>query len=516
MTETIGRRVHRQLTINTISNVSRHVLQLAITFVMTPFIVRTLGDTLYGFWLLLVAFIGYASVLEMSVQPAVVKLVAQFRGSEDKARLQSLITAALAFYLVVGAIASTLILFVVPSLVRNHVEGLQSLPGGMLLFGLIAIDTALMYLNYLFTGVLYGYQRYHLHNIIEALGWILNAALLLIFLEGGGILALVACKLAMDVFIVTGIAVASLRLLPGFRLRPSALRRDSFTELISFGGRVFFSGATTRIATQSQPLIISTMLNAAATTFYGIPAKVVDNVRGAGWVLTSAFMPMFSELQSRNEQDLLRSIYLQYTRYIFMILLPAVVLLFVYGTPFLHVWISPVNAEMGHLPLMLLTATMLVDSAQPLIWRFFLGVGKVDFLVKISVAGSIFAVLSCIALVKPLGISGVALSMLLATVGAQSIYAIQSSRYFEIPLRSIFAQAHLRPLLAGGVTFACAALLESLLGSSSYLQMCLGAAATLLIYAVLGVTVALTSKERDLLRRWISSVLARSGTDSRG
>ena len=72
-------RVHRRLTLNSISNVARFIFLMVVAFFLTPFIVRVLGDSIYGFWVLLMSILGYASILEMGVQPAVVKLVGQHR-----------------------------------------------------------------------------------------------------------------------------------------------------------------------------------------------------------------------------------------------------------------------------------------------------------------------------------------------------------------------------------------------------------------------------------------------------
>ncbi len=503
-------QVHRRLTLNTISNVSRYVLSIGIAFYLTPFIVRTLGDSIYGFWVLLLSFIGYASILEMGVQPAVVKLVGQYRGSGEKEKLQELVTAALVFFLAISCIAALLCVTVVPPLVRDHVEGLGQLPRQQLLFAAIGLDAVIMYMNYLFTGVLYGCQRYHIKNMIDAGAWILNAVLVLTFLEEGGLLALVACRLAMDLFTVLSSVVAVRRVLPELRFHPSYLSRQSFRELMSFGGRVFASATTTRLATHAQPIIISTMVSSAAVAFYAIPVKLVDYSRQIAWTLSASFMPMFSELQGRNEHAMLRQIYLDYSRYIFLLLLPVSVLLLTEGAPFIGHWIGPEYQDRGHLVLMFLASQVLIESFQPLLWRFFIGVGHLNVLVKVSAIVSLLAVAGSLLLVRPMGIAGVAMAGLIGAVVAQSIYAVTSCSYLKISPGSLFAQVHLRALLAGSVMFLVAELLSRrLIGTDSFGHLALIAAISCGVYALLALPLAITSEERTALRAQIAKRLQR-------
>jgi len=386
---TEDRALHRRLTINTISNFGRYVLSIAVAFFLTPFIVRTLGDAVYGFWVLVMSFIGYASILEMGVQPAVVKLVGQYRGLDDTAKLNELITAAFTFFITVGLISMIGCVTIIPGVVQGHVEGLENLDPSGWLFAVIALDAAVMFLKYLYSATLYGWQRYHLQNILDVAGWLLNALLIVLFLERGGVLALAIVKLSVDVVGTTASYFMVRSVFPQLRMDLRALSRSSFRELMSFGGRIFMSSTANRVATNAQPIIISTALTAAATAFYAIPVRLIDYARQIGWSLGMAFMPAFSELQSRQEAGLMRSIYLSYSRYIFLVQLPILVLLFVYGVPFIGLWIGPEYAQQGRWTLYFLTASVLAASLQPLLWRLFIGVGRLNDLVKASASSPV-------------------------------------------------------------------------------------------------------------------------------
>ena len=503
MSPSDANRMHRRLTLNAISNFLRYVLAIVISFYLTPFIVRTLGDSQYGFWVLLVSFLGYASILEMGVQPAVVKLVGQYKAIGEITKLKELITAAFVFFLVVGAIAAVFCLTIVPSLVDRHVEGLQGLRRTNVLFVMIALDAVLIYMNFLVTGILYGYQRYHLRNLIDAAASLLNALIIFSLLTRQGLLAVVYAKVAMDFTVVVAGYIAIRRLIPELHWAFSSLQRRSFLELVHFGGRVFISSTTTRIATLAQPVIISTALSAAATSFYAIPVKLVEYARQITWTLTASFMPAFSELQSRNEHDAMRAIYLDFSRYFFLILLPIIGLLFVYGAPFIGLWIGPEYELKGRLALWFLVGSVFVESFQPLMWRFFIGIGELDVLVRVSAIVSLLVVVSGAILVQFAGITGVAMSVFLGAIAAQFMYSLQAARYLQISSWSMFQQVHLRPLLSGCGLVTVALVLAKQIGVSSYGQIVVGSLVSAFVYAVVALMLALTPAERAQLSRWL-------------
>jgi O-antigen/teichoic acid export membrane protein len=253
---------------------------------------------------------------------------------------------------------------------------------------------------------------------------------------------------------------------------------------------------TTRIATLAQPLIVSTLIGFAATTFYAIPVKLCEYARQLAWTLSTAFMPMFSELESKNEGDLLRKIYLNYTRYLFLALMPISILLFIYGNPFISLWIGPEYAEKAEIVLAMLVGALLIESSQAILWRFFIGVGELNVLVKVSAVSSLTVVALGAILAKPFNIEGVAFSVLFGAAVSHLLFAIHTCRYLEITLFSMFTRVHARPLLAGILLFGVAWLFRAQIGSDSYLDMFFGCATGIAMFLGFAWLLALTADER--------------------
>jgi O-antigen/teichoic acid export membrane protein len=485
--------------VNSVSNASKFVILLGVSFFLTPFLVQTLGDAAYGFWAVLLSFIGYAGILEIGLQPTVVRLVAQHRGRPDREKTEELITAALLLVAAAGLLAALVTAFVIPPLVPRLAKGMHGFEGLRIVFALIAIDIVISYLNYLFAGVLFGWQLYHAKNLIDVATFLLNAVILVAFLSRGGLVLLAASKAGTDlVRLVVTIALCR-HTLPEIRLAFGRISRGSFGELLAFGGKLFASTTSARISDCARPLIISSQLSVTATAFFTIPVRIVDYFRQISWALSVGFMPLFSELDGRKESAFIRSIYLCYSRYLLTLTLPIVALIFVYGHDFIRVWIGPEYAERGHDALYLLAAAVLVQGLQPLIWRLFIGVGRLNLLVVTSASAALLTVVLGFLLVGPMGIAGVALSMLVTAGMTQVIFFWHSSRYLQISVVALFREIHARPLLIGTVYFALASVIARLLGTDSYGMMAVGVLLSLPVYAAMAFISLFASERRKLL-----------------
>ena len=500
--------LHKRLTQNSISNVSRHILMLGVAFFLTPFIVRSVGDASYGLWVVMLSFVGYAGILELGVQPAVVKLVGQYRGSGELGKLEELLSAAFVFFMTIGSLVAVFIAFLLPPLAPNLVKEVPGLDGLGLLFVFVGIDALILFLNYLFAGILFGAQLYHTKNIVDLTILVLYAALLVLFLPSGGLVVLAGAKVATDLLALIVTIIDGRRAMPDLHMGLSRLTADSFKELLSFGGRVFVVAITSRAATHSMPLIISSQLTAAATAFFAIPVRLVDYSRQISWALTMGFMPMFSELGGKKDHVAIRALYLRYSRYLLFLNLPILVLTFVHGVEFIAIWIGPDYAEQGGAALYLLTAAAMARGFQPLLWRLFIGLGHLDLMVVVSASTSLLGIVLAFFFVKPYGLAGAALAILVTTTIAQVVFVWHTSRYFELSVFGLLKEIHLRPFVVAGLYYGVALACARWLGQESYARIGLAALVSLCAYLPMAF-VSLSLSERRGAMGFVRGKLAR-------
>ena len=494
------RTIHRSISINALSNLVRYGAYIAVTFLLTPFIIRQLGESSYGLWVLILSLVGYAGILEMGVQTAVIKLVSQHHGAEDTRALNQVVMTALLFFLGIGLTAAAVCWLVLPHFVERFVADPLGRETVRQLLVILGINVLFIFPNYVFTGMVYGLQAYHLKNFIDIVVCLLNAGLTYLLLSRGfGITGMAIAKTVIDAAALVSGYLLCKQVHPQLSINPTLVSRACFRELFVLGGKIFSSATMSRLANNAEPLIITSVLSTSWTAVFSIPRRLVDYVKEISWALTTGFMPMFSQLQGQNDRSRIKAIYSQYTRYLILMVTPVLVAIGVYGVPFIALWVGPELARKGEVVVYLLTGAFFLEGLQPLIWRMFIGIGRVDFLVKVSALGSAGYIIAAVVLINLTGIAGVALSALLVAFCTQLAYLFPLAGYLETTVIAHLAECQLNPVLLNLVYLAELLLMAHFFQSASYGAIILQVLAGLPLYLLLAYFFGLKPDERGLL-----------------
>lgn len=90
---------------NTLTHWGGFILSAVIGFLLSPVIVRELGDSAYGIWVLIASMIGYLGLLDLGVRGAVVRYIARFHAQGDHASASAIASTALALFTGLGLLA---------------------------------------------------------------------------------------------------------------------------------------------------------------------------------------------------------------------------------------------------------------------------------------------------------------------------------------------------------------------------------------------------------------------------
>jgi O-antigen/teichoic acid export membrane protein len=77
---------------------------IVIAFLLSPFLIHTLGDTQYGVWSVIAALTGYMALLDLGVSSAVAKYVSKYKALNDYRSLNIVMSTGLAILLCVAAL----------------------------------------------------------------------------------------------------------------------------------------------------------------------------------------------------------------------------------------------------------------------------------------------------------------------------------------------------------------------------------------------------------------------------
>jgi O-antigen/teichoic acid export membrane protein len=488
---------------NVTSNWAALVVNTALSFVIAPIVVNSLGSVYYGLWTLLMQFTGYLWLLDFGVRESVIKYVAQYHAAGDERELEATVRTAVSLYAAVaalGLLASLGLAAALPYVFNIPGEAVNAARVTAFLTG---ATVAYSFLANVFVGVLMGLQRFYLVSRVGILFSIARAVAIYALLSSGfGIVSLAMVQLVLSV--VSGFLVYVLcrRDLAHVSFSPIRPERAHVAKLLHFGKWVLVSNLGDKIIFSTDAIVIGLFLPIATLAYYAIAGTLIVHLRSFIQAMAAVFNPLSSSLQATNDGVQLARVVQSGAKFAVLVGLAPCIGFMLLGERFITLWMGGDYGPTAGMVLAVLAAGHAVGLPYATISGVLYGLGR-HRTVAISrvVEGGANLMLS-IVLVKAYGWVG-------AAIGTAIPHAIMVGAILPrllptigpISLSDYYQWTYLRPALAA-VPFAltCWAL-EHLLAPRDLVTFMVAGAFSLVSYVVPVAMLALTSEERAFAAR---------------
>ena len=297
----------RQFAINTGASTLNLIIQFAINFLLTGYLVRTLGATAYGYFTLACTVVGYATIISNALN----SMSARFVGYEY---FNNNIRGAIKYYssVLYGDIAFVLIISIPGIILLIGLENYIIIPPEIvrdvkILFFLVFLNLCISVSGAIFSIVYVIKNRLDLSSVRTMLSNILRA-LILLGLYGfckPSIIFLGIASLVASIYILVANIYASRKLLPDIRPQINSVKVSAIKDVILSGmwnsfnqlSIVLLHGLDLLICNQAIGPLAMGYLSVAGT----MPNAVTSSVSTFGYLFT----PQLLEHFSKHETELL-------------------------------------------------------------------------------------------------------------------------------------------------------------------------------------------------------------------
>jgi O-antigen/teichoic acid export membrane protein len=346
---------------NSLWNLSGSALPSIAALATVPLLIHALGVEGYGIVTLVGSVIGYFGVLDINLSAGAIKYLAENHASGNRERFAETFWFGAMFYGglgVLGALAVALASWwlvgrfdVSPAMQADTITAFQV--GGL---GFM-LSQAQSYL----IGVPQALQRYDRSAQSEAFfGVFVNVASVVVALLGGGIVGVIAVRVAVSAFNVLYLVW----LIRSFDLGLSFVwpGKEVRASMTSFSAYAYLSKLASTMHQHGDKLIIGALAGPVALTFYTVPATLASRILGLTYRLSSVIYPRASALAATDRMDELRKMYLGAMRHVTYINLVALGMIVLAGDEFLRRWVGESFVAQGYPVLVLMTLALLADS----------------------------------------------------------------------------------------------------------------------------------------------------------
>ncbi|MFZ2113863.1 MAG: oligosaccharide flippase family protein [Solirubrobacteraceae bacterium] len=400
---------------NTLANGLGSVAGILVGLVLTPFLIHRLGLEAYGVWALALTLTfagGYASLSDIGIEGATVRYVAESSSDRDLAALNRAVCTSLAVFCAIGLVLAPIavalahplvLLFGVPQHLRAAATACFELVGLQLAFELPARA---------FVAVLEGTQQFIVYQSVELGRTLLQAALyVIVVLRGWGIAGLGGALAASSLAALIAYWVLAHRAISGLRASPLGASRTELARLARFGGGVFALRLVSTIYNQMDKLIVGIALGPRPVGLYEIANRVNLGATTISSASVSALVPAAASL--RREAALLRDMFVRGSCYATAVSLPFAVAVLIFAKPLLLSWIGP-SAAPAVGAVRLFAAYEILQMVNNVGSTMLYGLGRIRLPLIVNTIATLANLGLSIALVHPLGFSGVIVGTLVA------------------------------------------------------------------------------------------------------
>ena len=422
------------------------LVQVAVGFFLSPFILHKLGDNAFSLWVLVFSLTGYYGVLDLGIRSSIVRYVARFAATRDEDNLAKFLSTSVAFY----AFVSLLVLFLtglgffcLPSIFKIPPDLLES---SRVLFVLAGVSAALSFPLGVFASVLEGLQKFSWLHISQIGVTLLRGLLIAIALtRGGGLMAIGVITTAMTLVSYLIIMWLAYRAFP-LRFSSKAVDSKSFRQMLSYSAFVFMILVADKLRFQTGPILVGAMISSSAVAYFAIGSKLVEYSTSAVRSMAIVFTPMSSHLDATGDVVRLRQTLVLGSRACALVTFPLCAVIVILGRSIIEVWVGA-HYLSSYLVLVILSVPRTLYLAQSPSTKILLGMGRHRTLATVLLLEGGINILLSILLSRHFGIAGVALGTAIPlTVTSVFFLPRHVCHELDISLRTFLTQAYFLPL----------------------------------------------------------------------
>lgn len=493
----------QRLLLNAASAGVLYGVNMVIAFILSPVMVRELGNRDYGIWEMVLSFCGYFGILELGLGPAIIRYVAREIALENTAGLNRIFNCAFWGFFLVGLISlgGMSLAALWPERLLNLRPGELSFLGALCI--IVGCNLFVQFLGTVFVAFLMGRQEHFWINLFRSGLYVVQAYFIYGALTKWGeakLLWIAGITLGGNISQYLVFAIMSFGGSWPVRIRKGAFSSETTRELYRFGFKSAIIMVSDRILRQSLPLVIGHISGVAMVIFFVLPKRLVDYASDFTASLNMPLMPYFSAIDAVRRSETKMKEWFPISRAVSFLTMPAACMLMVLGEPFLNIWIGPEYGVEGRWVIIFLSISFWVGGTFSNSSRVLIAGGQHGPAAKRVLMISIVAIFLTIPASKIGSVSGVALALLLADLAAIWVFWNAASAYVGIGLAEHF-HISIKPLIVP-VGFLLAGLLSgrALFVVPGYFALLTTAIISLGLYLAAAWHFALKPQEKEFVR----------------
>ena len=248
------------------------ILTNIVGILLTPFIIKSLGSSEYGVYLLVGSVVAYLGLMNLGIDNAIVRYVAKYKVKNDKVGEQKFLGTTMWIYIIISfflTIIGIIIYFNLESIFANSLNA-DELEKAKIMFAILVGNIAIAFPGGTFMAICEGYENFVFPNTMSIIKYIIRAfTIVCLLLLGGKAISIVVLDtiLSVSTILIAAIFVTKkLKIKISLKIYDFSLVKDIF----SYSLWVFLFGIVYNFQWRSGQVILGITTDTATIAIYGV------------------------------------------------------------------------------------------------------------------------------------------------------------------------------------------------------------------------------------------------------
>ena len=426
---------------------SNILLTNIIGLVLTPYIIRKLGDSEYGLFTLIGSFVGYLALMNLGINNAVIRFVAKYKAQNDREGEKIFLSTTMWVYFCISFVLVCLGMVAYFNFENIFSDSLTSeeMVKGKIMFLLFVFNLSFTIPGGSFQGICEGYERFIFPRLLSIVRYVLRSVTIFAVLMYGG--KAISIVVVDTIFSFLAILITALYVFKNIGIKVSLYGFDKsmVKEIFAYSLWVFLFGIVYKFQWNAGQVVLGINTDTVTVAIYGVGILLGSYYGAFSGGINSVLIPRATQMVVKRSDGLtLTKAMIKVGRlntFILFFILSGFIL---FGKAFIFLWVGETYLLSWYIAIMI----MLVMT-MPLIQAFGNSIlearkkNRYKSILSIVTVGT--AVIIGFFLSKDYGIFGIAIP-LISAMGINSIIMnFYYKKIFDFKILFFFSKAVIIP-----------------------------------------------------------------------
>ena len=330
-----------------------------VGLLLTPFIIRQLGDAEFGLYTLIGAFVGYIAVLDLGLNNTIVRFVAKLRAEKDREGEENFLAST---WLIYGAISTLVIIigtvcyFYIDTIFQDSLTPDQ-IGRAKIMFVISVLSLAISLPGNAFEGICFGYERFVFPKSVKLIRYLLRSLLVIaVLLLGGKAIAMVVLDAVLNLVVIGVLIYYSFdRLKVRFKLH--SFHKRILKEIFSYSVWIFMFVLIGQFQWKVGQLVLGIVADTTVVAIFAVGVMLGTYYGAFSTAISGVFLPRATQMTVANASPReLTDMMIKIGRLSFIVLMYIFGGFLLFGKQFVLLWVGEVYADSWIIALIIMVA----------------------------------------------------------------------------------------------------------------------------------------------------------------